>query len=94
MCWWQGPPQCCCLSPPALLLLVAVLGLGNAVSPVAGRLPSVKLDSAIENSCCLLPLLGLFWGFLVWGFFRGGGGNFPLFCSNEEKKDFFHEICT
>jgi len=50
------------------------------LAPVAGWLPGVKLHVAVENSCLLLPLLGLFCGVLgdcvlFWfSFLRGGWG--------------------
>lgn len=55
------PLRCCHPSTQALLLPVAVLVM--LLASLAGCLPSVKLDDAIENSCCLLFLWGLFWVF-------------------------------
>lgn len=88
------------LEPSCCRQLCWVLAMPSA-SP-AGRFPGVKLDNAIENFCCLLPLLGLFW-FGFFGFFGlffflrvvGRGGYFPVgelgiifFCSNKGKKTF------
>lgn len=60
----------------------------------AGRFPGVKLDNAIENFCCLLPLLGLFWfgffGFFgLFVFFFNGGGEGGLFSSWGVRDYFF-----